>query len=261
MRNPNPEKFYTLPEAFNVFGKKEHGEAWTGEEAVDGERRFHSTDIYAPEAEWEAAERYSGTLEKFKQVMALGIPAEQLAFPIGWCPLPAHYWEVPGCWISIEKGQIDVEDGGYNGRKVRIERAPFDRAVSGEPLDDARGEDSPEVEADRLSEPSPQEVPAAAPPEGEWAATDTVATTRPPEIEVPLSRREQRKAETEAKYQRWHDEAQKVKGETSERPLKPPDIARKVRDRLNEKVKPNTIGRRLDEHFPGWSVYERSGKK
>lgn len=120
-----PKTHYSLIEAFNLIGKAEYGEAWTGEDAADAEEKLGSTNFYAPQALWDALERYNGTLEKFKQVMALGISAEQL-FDNGWEHLKAYSWEKQDFEISVTRGEVSVGDDISLFRKVRIDKAAFD---------------------------------------------------------------------------------------------------------------------------------------
>ena len=45
--NPYPDKFYTLPVAFNVLGRERYGEAWTGLEI--GAHRLPDLDTILPD--------------------------------------------------------------------------------------------------------------------------------------------------------------------------------------------------------------------
>ena len=73
---------------------------------------------------------------------------------------------------------------------------------------------------------------------------------------IRQTRREQRRAATQAKYQCWYDKAQEIKVDDKyEHPLSPLDIARKVARRCGD-GKPDNIKRRLNEHLPGWAVYD-----
>ena len=85
------------------------------------------------------------------------------------------------------------------------------------------------------------------------------ATDRQPDGEQgQLSRREQQKAETKAKRERWHQMAQEIKSEwNGDESLKPIGIAKLVAKKEKEatgiEVNPESIKRRLNEDYLGWA--------
>ena len=77
---------------------------------------------------------------------------------------------------------------------------------------------------------------------------------------TPLSRREQQAAETLAKYEKWHDEVIAIKADRKlKHPLKASDIVSKVASKFGELRQ--TVKRRLNRDYSGWSEYEQVGKK
>ena len=80
-------------------------------------------------------------------------------------------------------------------------------------------------------------------------------TERPSALPVQ-TRRDQQKAATQAKYERWYDEPQEIKrSDKYDHPLSPQKIARQIVRNCGE-GNADTIRRRLDADFRGWSVYE-----
>ena len=72
------------------------------------------------------------------------------------------------------------------------------------------------------------------------------------------SRRDQRKAKTKAKYERWYQTARKFKSERKDdEPLRPIEIAKMVAKKekaaTNTEANPETIKRRLNENYQGWA--------
>jgi len=82
---------------------------------------------------------------------------------------------------------------------------------------------------------------------------------RPPDSEqAQPSRRDQRKAKTKAKYERWYQTARKFKSERKDdEPLRPIEIAKMVAKKekaaTNTEANPETIKRRLNENYQGWA--------
>ena len=77
----------------------------------------------------------------------------------------------------------------------------------------------------------------------------------------PPSLREQKKAKTRDKYRQWYDKAVAIKDDrTLGHPLEPHDIARRVASKFDGATTPN-VKRRLNEIFPGWADYKKTGKK
>ena len=101
--------------------------------------------------------------------------------------IPRRLWFADEFTVEFDTGEaswMDIDmvswDLVYRGL-VLIERVSFDRAVRGEPVDEgALGAASRKVEADRLSEPPPQEVPAVPSPKANQAAEEVVATAPAP---------------------------------------------------------------------------------